>query len=221
MVKILDISYDKALNGVAGMKGAVDLAADYMAHGGDLEAQVDALINNQIIKCGTSGFLTSLGGFITLPVALPANVASVIYMQMQMIAAIAPMGGYDLQSDRVRTLVIACLCGNQLKEVLKQAGIKVGTTLTAKAIQRLSAVLFNRINRTVTMRLLSRFGTKSAINLGKAIPLVGGLIGGGFDAYSTQIIGDKAKEMFILEARHMENGEVAVEVIDVSHDDAD
>ena len=50
------------------------------------------------------------------------------------------------------------------------------------------------------MRLLSRFGTKSAINLGKAIPLVGGLIGGGFDAYSTQIIGDKAKEMFILEA---------------------
>lgn len=126
-----------------------------------------------------------------------------------------------MQSDRVRTLVIACLCGNQLKEVLKQAGIKVGTTLTAKAIQRLSAVLFNRINRTVTMRLLSRFGTKSAINLGKAIPLVGGLIGGGFDAYSTQIIGDKAKEMFILEARHMENGEVAVEVIDVSHDDAD
>lgn len=119
---------------------------------------------------------------------------------------------YDIGKGRI----IACLCSNQLKEVLKQVGIKVGTTLTAKAIQRLSAVLFNRINRTVTMRLLSRFGTKSAINLGKAIPLVGG-----FDAYSTQIIGDKAKEMFILEARHMENGEVAVEVIDVSHDDAD
>ena len=50
MVKILDLSYDKALNGVAGMKGAADLAADYMAHGGDLEAQVDALIKNQIIK---------------------------------------------------------------------------------------------------------------------------------------------------------------------------
>ena len=182
---------------------------------------VAMLIRNQVIKCGASGFLTSLGGAITLPVALPANVLSVLYMQLQMIAAIAHMGGYDLQSDRVRTLVIACLCGNQLKEVLKQAGIKVGTTLTAKAIQRLSAVLFNRINRTVTMRLLSRFGTKSAINLGKAIPLVGGLIGGGFDAYSTQIIGNKAKEMFILEARHMENGEVVVEVIDVSHDEVD
>ena len=55
--------------------------------------------------------MTSLGGFITLPVALPANVASVIYMQMQMIAAIARMGGYNLHDDRVKTLVIACLCG--------------------------------------------------------------------------------------------------------------
>lgn len=220
MGKALSLSYDKALSGIVGMKGAEALAAEYMATGDDLEKQVDMLIRNQVIKCGASGFLTSLGGAITLPVALPANVLSVLYM-LQMIAAIAHRGGYDLQSDRVRTLVIACLCGNQLKEVLKQAGIKVGTTLTAKAIQRLSTVLFNRINRTVTMRLLSRFGTKSAINLGKAIPLVGGLIGGGFDAYSTQIIGDKAKEMFILEARHMKNGEVAVEVIDVSHDDAD
>lgn len=170
MGKALSMSYDKALSGIAGMKGAEALAAEYMATGDDLEKQVDMLIRNQVIKCGASGFLTSLGGAITLPVALPANVLSVLYMQLQMIAAIAHMGGYDLQSDRVRTLVIACLCGNQLKEVLKQAGIKVGTTLTAKAIQRLSAVLFNRINRTVTMRLLSRFGTKSAINLGKAIP---------------------------------------------------
>lgn len=198
MVKILDISYDKALNGVAGMKGAADLATDYMAHGGDLEAQVDALIKNQIIKCGTSGFLTSLGGFITLPVALPANVASVIYMQMQMIAAIARMGGYDLHDDRVKTLVIACLCGNEVKEILKQAGIQIGKKLTERAVQKISSALIVRINRAVGFRLLTKFGTKGAINLSKAIPVIGGFIGGGVDAYSTKVIGNKAKELFIL-----------------------
>ena len=198
MVKVLDISYDKALNGVAGMKGAADLAADYMAHGGALEAQVDALIKNQIIKCGTSGFLTSLGGFITLPVALPANVASVIYMQMQMIAAIARMGGYDLHDDRVKTLVIACLCGNEVKEILKQAGIQIGKKLTKRAVQKISSALIVRINRAVGFRLLTKFGTKGAINLSKAIPVIGGLIGGGVDAYSTKVIGNKAKELFIL-----------------------
>lgn len=198
MVKVLDISYDKALNGVAGMKGSADLAADYMAHGGELEAQVDALIKNQIIKCGTSGFLTSLGGFITLPVALPANVASVIYMQMQMIAAIARMGGYDLHDDRVKTLVIACLCGNEVKEILKQAGIQIGKKLTERAVQKISSALIVRINRAVGFRLLTKFGTKGAINLSKAIPVIGGLIGGGVDAYSTKVIGNKAKELFIL-----------------------
>ncbi len=198
MVKILDISYDKALNGVAGMKGAADLATDYMAHGGDLEAQVDALIKNQIIKCGTSGFLTSLGGFITLPVALPANVASVIYMQMQMIAAIARMGGYDLHDDRVKTLIIACLCGNEVKEILKQAGIQIGKKLTERAVQKISSALIVRINRAVGFRLLTKFGTKGAINLSKAIPVIGGFIGGGVDAYSTKVIGNKAKELFIL-----------------------
>lgn len=198
MVKILDISYDKALNGVAGMKGAADLATDYMSHGGDLEAQVDALIKNQIIKCGTSGFLTSLGGFITLPVSLPANVASVIYMQMQMIAAIARMGGYDLHDDRVKTLVIACLCGNEVKEILKQAGIQIGKKLTERAVQKISSALIVRINRAVGFRLLTKFGTKGAINLSKAIPVIGGLIGGGVDAYSTKVIGNKAKELFIL-----------------------
>ena len=71
------------------MKGAEALAAEYMATGNDLEEQVDMLIRNQVIKCGASGFLTSLGGAITLPVALPANVLSVLYMQLQMIAAIA------------------------------------------------------------------------------------------------------------------------------------
>ena len=72
MGKALSLSYDKALSGIAGMKGAEALAAEYMATGDDLEKQVDMLIRNQVIKCGASGFLTSLGGAITLPVALPA-----------------------------------------------------------------------------------------------------------------------------------------------------
>ena len=36
------------------------------------------------------------------------------------------------------------------------------------------------------------------INLSKSIPIAGGIIGGGMDAYATKIIGEKAKEMFIL-----------------------
>ena len=40
--------------------------------------QLDNFISWQVAKCGTSGFLTGLGGLITLPVAIPANIASVL-----------------------------------------------------------------------------------------------------------------------------------------------
>ena len=46
--------------------------------------------------------------------------------------------------------------------------------------------------------MLTKFGTKGAINIGKAIPLVGGVISGGFDFAETKIIADRAYKMFIL-----------------------
>lgn len=67
MGKALSLSYDKALSGIAGMKGAEALAAEYMATGDDLEKQVDMLIRNQVIKCGASGFLTSLAALLRYP----------------------------------------------------------------------------------------------------------------------------------------------------------
>lgn len=46
--------------------------------------------------------------------------------------------------------------------------------------------------------LLTKFGTKGLINIGKAIPIVGGVISGGFDFAETKIIADRAYKMFIL-----------------------
>jgi len=37
------------------------------------------------------------------------------------------------------------------------------------------------------------------INLGKAVPLVGGIIGGAMDLSSTNIIGNVARDTFIIE----------------------
>lgn len=53
------------------------------------------------------------------------------------------------------------------------------------------------INQKVGFRLLTKFGETGAINLGKAVPVVGGVIGGGFDFATTKIIADNAYKMFI------------------------
>ena len=198
--KIMDVlnwSYDKAVQGVAGLDSAYDLADDYLKQEGSLHAQANSLIRWQNTKAGTSGFLTGLGGIITLPVAIPANVASVMYVQIRMIAAIAYMGGYNLNDDRVKSLVFLCLTGNAAKDILKDVGIVVGKKLAENAIKNISGKTIVAINKKVGFRLLTKFGEKGVINLGKAIPLLGGVVGATFDSVSTNTVGNIARDTFI------------------------
>ena len=128
---------------------------------------------------------------------LLANLASVMYVQIRMIAAIAHMGGHDLKNDKVKSLVYACLAGNTAKDILKDIGIVVGTKLTTQAIKSISGKTIVAINQKIGFRLLTKFGEKGAINLGKAIPLVGGIIGGTVDSVTTNTIGNIARDTFI------------------------
>jgi hypothetical protein len=41
---------------------------------------------------------------MTLPVANPANLTSVLYIQLRMIAAIAHMGDHDISDDQVKSM---------------------------------------------------------------------------------------------------------------------
>ncbi|KUO71787.1 MAG: EcsC family protein [Desulfosporosinus sp. BRH_c37] len=197
MMQVLDWSYDKAINGVPGLDSAQELAEDYLKQSGSLKSKANSLIRWQNTKCATSGFISGLGGIITLPVAIPANIASVMYVQIRMIAAIAYMGGYDIKDDRVKSLVYVCLLGNASKDILKELGINIGTKLAKSAIEKISGQVILKINQTVGFRLVTKFGTKGVINLGKAVPLVGGIIGGAMDLSSTNIMGNVARDTFI------------------------
>ena len=198
--KIMDVlnwSYEKAVQGVAGLDSAYDLAEDYMKGNDSLYDQVNSLIRWQNTKAGTSGFLTGLGGIITLPIAIPANVASVMYVQIRMIAAIAHMGGHNLNDDRVKSLVFVCLTGNAAKDILKDVGIKEKKKLAENAIKNISGKTITAINQKVGFRLLTKFGEKGVVNLGKTIPLLGGIVGATFDSVSTNTVGNIARDTFI------------------------
>ncbi|MEN8342593.1 EcsC family protein [Acinetobacter baumannii] len=197
IMEVLNWSYDKAVNGVVGLDSAYDLAENYKKIDDSLYNQVNSLIRWQNTKAGTSGFITGLGGIITLPVAIPANVASVMYVQIRMIAAIAHMGGHNLNDDRVRSLVFVCLTGNAAKDILKDVGIVVGKKLAENAIKNISGKTITAINKKVGFRLLTKFGEKGAINLGKTIPLFGGIVGATFDSLTTNTIGNIARDTFI------------------------
>lgn len=197
MVKILDGVYENVLNGLGKASPSVkDFADDYL--GKDKEPNIAAkkMINNQIIKCTTSGFITGFGGLITLPITIPANISSVLYVQMRMIACTAYMAGYDLKSDQVQTLVYACLAGVSVSEVVKQTGVKIGVKMATSAIKKIPGKTLTKINQKVGFRFVTKFGEKGVINLGKLVPGVGAVIGGGLDYMETKVIAKRAYDWF-------------------------
>jgi len=196
-MRTLDWAYEKALSGLPGLVSAPDLALSYMKQEGSLLDNANSLIRWQNAKAGTSGFITGIGGLMTLPVAIPANLASVLFIQVRMIAAIAYMGGLDLRDPKVKTLVYTCLAGNFAKDILQETGIRLGTKFTALAIERISEKTLLIINQRVGFRLLTTYGSKGMINLGKVVPLIGGIIGGSIDIAATNIIGNMARDSFL------------------------
>lgn len=171
---LLDACYQAALDGIPKVSSSVDTLVD--EYRGKSETTAEAarkLISNQLIKCSTSGFLSGVGGALTLPVtvaAVSANIGSVIYMQMRMVAALAQMGGYDIHSDQVQTMVYVCLTGKAMSDILKSAGIKTSERLAANVIKKLPGSVCTAINRRVGMRFVTKFGEKGVVNLGKMVP---------------------------------------------------
>lgn len=198
MVTILEELYGKVLDGVPKVSKSVDeFANDYLEKNCDPEKAAKELIKYQVVKCGTSGFVTGLGGLITLPVALPANVTSVLYIQLRMVATIAYIGGFDVQSDQVQTLAYACLTGSAISNVLKETGIKIGEKVAIAAINKIPGKVLTSVNQKVGFRLVTKFGTKGVVNLVKLVPVAGGVVGGAMDMSSTQIIARNAYNIFI------------------------
>lgn len=198
MLEILNSLYIKSVKGIPKVSLPVDdLVEDYIKKNPNVEEAAKSLINNSTIKCGTSGFLTGFGGFATMIATLPANITSVMYVQLRMCCAIAKMAGYDIHSDQVQTLIYACLTGSAMSDILKQAGIKFGQKFGVAMVKKIPGKTITAINQKVGFRFVTKFGEKGIVNLGKVVPVLGAFIGGGIDVASTRIIGYNAYKIFM------------------------
>ncbi|RSJ28822.1 EcsC family protein [Streptococcus gordonii] len=207
MLKVLDWTYETTINGIPGQKTIEELAADYLKHD-DIETAISKMITYQTSKAGISGFVTGFGGILTMPVTIPANITSVILVQMRMIATIAYMRGYDLKSDQVQTFVYASLTGTSVADIAKKAGIIIANKMATGVIKKIPGKVLTKINQAVGFRLVTKFGTKGAVNLGKMVPIAGALIGGVVDTTSTQIIAKNALKTFTSKGINIGDGTI-------------
>ncbi len=198
LLDLLDSFYKKSETGYGKIIQPIeDVAKQYKVRNKTIEKAAKTFINSQILKCTTTGFVTGLGGLITLPISVPADIGSNLFVQIRMIQGIAYLGGYNIHDDQVRSLIYLCLAGISVNSVVKSFGIKFSTKITTNLIKKIPAKVIQEINKKVTFRLLSRAGEKSLINLTKLAPVIGGPINAGFDFIETKIIADRAYKLFI------------------------
>ena len=197
-LSILDSLYGKCMQGVSPISDSVEkFAEDYLSQcNGDRELAVKKLVSNQVKKLSTTGFLTGFGGIITLPISLPADIGSGLYVQMRMICAIAHLNGYDVKSDSVKTLVYTTLLGVKIGDLVKQVGLKVSEKTAYILLKKLPGKILVKINQKLGFRFITKFGTKGIVNLWKVVPVLPGIVNAGWNAVETEHIAARAIKEF-------------------------
>ena len=187
-----------AIDGRGSIPGAKAAAARTLQSRGEHEAAVDSLVMQHVGLAGAQGFLTNLGGLLTLREALPANLAGLAVVQMRMIAAIVHLRGYDVDDRRVRVALTMAMLGED--DVRKQ--VAAGRLPGPPFLVATAPVFDPVLDHHVSERVFGDLGTKMAgkhvvVQVAKRIPLVGGGVGAAADGYFTYALGQYARREFV------------------------
>lgn len=189
---------DFAIDGNSGFPGAKATAARSLESRGDREAAIDSLVTYHVGMASAQGFLTSVGGLVTLPVGLPANIAGLAVLSVRMIASIAHLRGYDVDDRRVRAALTLAMIGDDEVRRLVADGKLPTSPLAIATAPVFDADLDRIISERVMGSLAGRLGGKHlAVVIVRRIPLVGGGVGAAVDGWLTFGLAAYAKREFI------------------------
>src|ERR687893_165752 len=105
---------NRAVDGVGPLPPAAVAADKQLAEqGGNVDRAIHEVIENNVRIAGAQGFVTNLGGLVTMAVAVPANITGLAIIQCRMVAGIAHLRGHDLADPRVRNAILAMLLGEE------------------------------------------------------------------------------------------------------------
>ena len=199
---------DFGIDGNDTFPGARAAAAKKLQDRGHREQAIDALVASHIGLASAQGFATSVGGLLTLPIGLPANLAGMAVLSVRMVAGVAHLRGYDVTDRRVRAAIALAMLGEDEIRKLMAEG-KLPTTPLAIA----TAPVFDPdLERTISERvagwLSGRLGGKHlAVVVLRRVPLVGGGVGAAVDGFLTFSLAAYAKREFVARQQLPQFGE--------------
>ncbi len=193
----------RAIHGIGPLPPAAAAAEKQLAEQrGDVDRGIHEVIENHVRYAGAQGFVTNLGGLVTATVTIPTNITGLALIQCRMVAGIAHLRGYDLADARVRNAVLCCILGEDRVDELVQATKLPAPPMALATAPAHDPDLDKVISAEVASDLISKVaGKRLAITAGRRIPLVGGIVGLGADAFATWRVGRYADRELLPRAR--------------------
>ena len=191
--RLLEVGLDR--------RGPVESAAEYgrriRGQSSSDDEAIHRIRRQFLVGGGVGGFATGVGGFVTMPVAVPVNVLEFYLQATRMVGGIATVRGHDVTDPGVRTAVLLTLVGSRAQDVLADVGVKSPTgPMTAIALRQLPPEALMMVNKAIGMQLLKSLGERTLTKLGRAVPFAGGVIGAGVDVWMMKRIADHAQRGF-------------------------
>ena len=112
-------------------------------------------------------------------------------------AMIALVAGYDVRDEKVKTLIFCSLLGKGCFPLLKKIGIQENKELSKSLLKSVSSSSLLMMQGQLAMKLVTKFSGKKILNMGRWIPVLAGVVGGGADAYFCYSTGKVAKKIFL------------------------
>jgi EcsC protein family len=191
--RVVQMLMDAGLDGRGPLRPATSIADAALRRTSDHEEAVERIVRLHVAGGVVGGFVTGLGGFITMPVAVPVNVAEFYLQATRMVGAIATVRGYDVRDPHVRTAVLLTLVGSRAEEVLARAGMSPGGgAITRLALGNLPPAVLMVVNKAVAFRLMRGVFERVLSRFGRVVPFVGGVIGAVVDGWMMRRIAEQA-----------------------------
>ena len=182
------------IDGQGPLTSAFELAEATRTSSRTTEEAVAKVARTTIIRGSAGGFVTGLGGFSAMQVALPLNVLEFYVQAARMVGAIAILRGHDVGHTQVRKALLETLVGTQTESVLVKAVSKTrGGALSKRLLALLPSGARLVANKVIGFRLLH--GTVEFLlgRFGRGVPFIGGALVAVTDAWMMGRIAAQAK----------------------------
>ena len=198
----LNMIYDKAVSWITGsdIPPAQKMWDKYLEkYDNNKYLASIALIRIQYYKTFWTGFVSWMWWLMFLPITLPADLTSSLFIEMRMIWAIAYIWWYDLSSRKAKSLVFMCLLWWGVKKILKNSWIKLWQKTIKNALAKIPEKAFIAINKKLWVQLFAKLSGKWVVSISKAVPVLWGFIGWWINIYYTKWVWKKALNLFIID----------------------